>query len=156
MTPAKSAKVIWVGRVLSVQPRIRLSRSFDQHSHSYLGCALRLEGSVDGRGGAFTIGIGKGAQAKHASQVGDEVQGFAVAVANPRTEAVDYYKASGLRVIDRNEESARAGPPWHDLPPDLPTYRTRGHRRLAARTYTTRCSTCIWGCRMAVEMIIDQ
>lgn len=32
-----SGKAAWSGRVVSVQPRIRLSRSFDERSHSYLG-----------------------------------------------------------------------------------------------------------------------
>ena len=35
-------------------------------------------------------------------------------------------------------------------------YRERGHRRLDARTYKSKCLHCIWGCRMPVEMIIDQ
>ena len=29
-------------------------------------------------------------------------------------------------------------------------------RRLAARTYETKCQGCIWGCHMAVDMILDQ
>jgi hypothetical protein len=33
-------KVLWSGKVISVQPRIRLMRSFDQRSHSYLGYTL--------------------------------------------------------------------------------------------------------------------
>ena len=43
-----------------------------------------------------------------------------------------------------------------DIPPDLETYRERGHRRLDARTYNTKCQSCIWGCNMPVEIIIDQ
>jgi len=35
-------------------------------------------------------------------------------------------------------------------------WRERGHRRLDARTYQTKCVTCIRGCRMPVEMIVDQ
>jgi len=31
----------------------------------------------------------------------------------------------------------------------------RGHRRLDPRIYSTRCTTCIWGCRMPVELITD-
>jgi len=46
-------------------------------------------------------------------------------------------------------------PPWRGIPPPLSVYRERGHRRLAARTYEEKCTTCIWGCQMAVEMIID-
>ncbi len=30
-------KMAWQGVLLSVQPRIRLTRSFDQRSHTYLG-----------------------------------------------------------------------------------------------------------------------
>jgi hypothetical protein len=37
----------------------------------------------------------------------------------------------------------------------LEEYRERGHRRLAAKTYDNKCRLCIWGSRMAVEMIID-
>ncbi|HQP29438.1 MAG TPA: hypothetical protein PLD71_09455 [Syntrophales bacterium] len=48
-----------------------------------------------------------------------------------------------------------ADPPFHGVPPDLETCRGRGHRRLDAQTYNGKCMTCIWGCRMPVEMIID-
>ena len=49
-----------------------------------------------------------------------------------------------------------APPPYAGVPPALEVYRERGHRRLAARTYATKCATCLWGCEMAVEMIVDQ
>lgn len=39
------AKVAWRGTLLAVQPRIRLTRSFDQRHHSYLGCVLILRGA---------------------------------------------------------------------------------------------------------------
>ncbi len=35
--------ISWQGTVLAVQPRIRLTRSFDERTHTYLGYALRLE-----------------------------------------------------------------------------------------------------------------
>ncbi|MGI6728256.1 MAG: hypothetical protein ACOX4P_06885 [Anaerovoracaceae bacterium] len=41
------------------------------------------------------------------------------------------------------------------MPPELEVYRERGHRRLAARTYDSKCSSCMWGCRMPVEIIVD-
>jgi hypothetical protein len=47
-------------------------------------------------------------------------------------------------------------PPWRGVPPPLLVYRERGHRRLAARNYEEKCATCLWGCQMTVEMIIDQ
>lgn len=37
------SKIQWRGTLTSVQPRIRLSRSFDQRSHSYLGYVLRID-----------------------------------------------------------------------------------------------------------------
>ena len=39
------------------------------------------------------------------------------------------------------------------VPLELPVYRERSHRRLDAKTYTARCLTCIWGCRMPVDFI---
>ena len=50
---------------------------------------------------------------------------------------------------------SRTKAPWHDVPPPLTVYRERGHRRLSVKTYGSKCETCMWGCRMAVEMIID-
>lgn len=149
-----TAKVGWRGRVLSVQPRIRLLRSFDQRSHNYMGYALRIGGSLDGEDREFLIGIGKAAQAKHAFRVGDEASGSSVAVQDPRTEPVEYYKTSALKLIERAAEAAGA-PPFHGAPTTLETYRARGHRRLDARTYTASCSTCVWACRMPVEITID-
>ena len=33
-------KLAWKGKVVSVQPRIRLLRSFDQRNHNYLGSSV--------------------------------------------------------------------------------------------------------------------
>ncbi|MFC1960816.1 hypothetical protein ACFLYO_08900 [Chloroflexota bacterium] len=148
-------KLNWTGRIVSVQPRIRLTRSFDQRSHSYQGYCLMIDGLIDGEETEFSVGIGKAAQAKHEFQVGDEVSGAALPVADERLEPVEYYKASKLKVLRRPAQQDEKPPPWHGAPVDLQTYRARGHRRLAARTYESRCSSCVWGCRMPVEMIID-
>ena len=43
-------KIGWLGTVVAVQPRILLTRSFDQRSHTYLGYVLRVRGTVAGRG----------------------------------------------------------------------------------------------------------
>jgi hypothetical protein len=149
-------KINWQGSLLAIQPRIRLTRSFDQRSHSYLGYALRIQGTVGDEEREFTVGIGQAAQTKHKFQAGDVLSGRAEPVADPRMEPVEFYKASGLKIIERAGEDVPSPPPWLGVPPELPVYRERGHRRLDAKTYTARCSTCIWGCRMPVEMIIDQ
>lgn len=39
----------WQGTILGVQPRIRLTRSFDERTHTYLGYALHLDGTVGGQ-----------------------------------------------------------------------------------------------------------
>lgn len=148
-------KTPWSGRVISVQPRIRLTRSFDERGHSYLGYCLVIEGVVGAGAREFSIGLGKVAQQKHQFRVEDAASGVSVPVADPRKEPVEFYRTSRLRVLQRSEESSWDAPPWHGVPPDLEIYRKRGHRRLAARTYSTKCTSCIWGCRMAVEMIID-
>ena len=153
---AVSTKVAWRGTLLAVQPRIRLTRSFDQRHHSYLGYVLFLRGAVAGEGREFSVGIGKSAQAKHAFRAGDEVSGEAAAVANPEMEPAEFYKASALKVLARGAEAGAAPPPWLGAPPALEVYRARGHRRLDARTYEAKCRACIWGCRMPVEMILDQ
>jgi hypothetical protein len=41
-------KLRFRGTILSIKPRIRLTRSFDKASHTYLGYAIRLEGWIEG------------------------------------------------------------------------------------------------------------
>ena len=151
------AKLDWQGRLLGIQPRIRLLRSFDQRSHNYVGYALQILGIIGDEERTFLVGIGEAAQAKHQFRAGDVVVGRAEPVTDPRMEIVEFYKASGLKVLERiAEEIPPPPPPWLGVPPELAIYRERGHRRLDAKTYEARCSSCLWGCRMPVEMIIDQ
>jgi len=148
-------KTPWRGTVTSAQPRIRLLRSFDERSHNYLGYVLRLDGEVGGQHREFSVAIGKAAQAKHMFQAGFEVSGQAVHVPDPRTEPAEMYKASKLKVLGSAPDDTTS-PPWRGPPPPLEVYRERGHRRLAAKTYDTSCSSCIWGAKMPTQMIIDQ
>lgn len=148
-------KLRWEGEIVSVQPRIRLMRSFDQRSHAYLGYALSLHGTIGGEARTFSVGIGKAAQAKHAFRVGDRASGEAEPVADPRLEPVEFYKAAKLALVTRASSPASVGPPWTCVPPTLEIYRECGHRRLDAPTYEAKCTTCLWGCRMPVEMIVD-
>jgi hypothetical protein len=150
-----SEKISWSGRVVAVQPRIRLLRSFDERSHSYLGYVLCIDGTCGGEAGKFLIAAGKAAYEKHRFHTGMELSGCSVPVEDPRKETAALYKTSGIKVVRNAEGETPAGPPFHGVPPDLETYRSRGHRRLDARTYDAKCTSCIWGCRMPVEMIID-
>ena len=149
-------KIPWRGVLISIQPRIRLGRSFDQRSHSYLGYALRVCGSIGREDREFLVGVGEGAHAKHQFKAGDGVSGEALPVFDPRLETVEFYKVSRLAGARPEHEEETQPPPWRGVPPPLAVYRERGHRRLASRTYEETCTACIWGCHMAVEMIIDQ
>lgn len=150
-------KISFDGRVLGVQPRIRLTRSFDQRSHSYLGYVVRLSGYVDDRREMFfSVGLGKAAYAKHEIEVGDDVSGLCLPASDSRTEPAEYYKVSKLNVTKGAAREEREPPPWHGVAPELDVYRERGHRRLSAKSYKSKCTSCIWGCEMPVEIIVDQ
>jgi len=149
------AKTPWSGRLVAVQPRIRLLRSFDQRDHSYQGYVLRINGTSGMEAGDFRVAVGPRAHEKHRFQAGMELEGVSEPVADPRLEVAGLYKTSGLKVLRAPGGEPPSGPPFLGVPPDLPTYRARGHRRLDARTYEAKCTTCIWGCRMPAEMIVD-
>ena len=152
---ANMNKVAWSGRVVAVQPRIRLMRSFDERHHSYLGYVLCIDGRCGDENGEFYVAIGKAVHQKHEFRTGMAVSGIAVPVPDPRLETAGFYKTSGIKVLKIPESEPLSGPPFHGVPPDLETYRSRGHLRLDNRIYESKCSTCMWGCRMPVEMIID-
>lgn len=107
------AKLPWSGQLHSIQPRIRLTRSFDERYHSYLGYSLLIEGVIDDKDAKLTIGIGKGAQQKNQFQVGDEISGESLPVANQQIESVEYYKSSKLKLISHATSDAPTPPPWH-------------------------------------------
>ena len=93
---------------------------------------------------------------KHHFQTGNAVTGEALPVPDPWLETVEFYKISKLKVMLPETHDEAPSPPWRGIPPPLAVYRECGHRRLATRTFQETCWNCIWGCRMAVEMIIDQ
>ena len=120
--------------MLSVQPRIRLTRSFDQRSHTYLGYALKVRGMVGGEAREFLVAVGQGAHAKHQFQAGAVVSGDALPVPDARLETAEFYKVSKLKVGPLEAVNETTPPPWRGVPPPLEVYRERGHRRLAAQT----------------------
>ncbi|MFA7077273.1 MAG: hypothetical protein WC147_02515 [Syntrophomonas sp.] len=153
-------KLNFKGLITSIQPRIRLTRSFDEASHTYLGYAIKIAGTIDNQEtissnqNIFSIGIGKAAQAKFNFKVNDIISGECLPVPDPNMEPVDFYKVSRIKLISPGEQGNTSAP-WELMPPELEIYRERGHRRLAARTYEVKCNSCMWGCRMLVEIIID-
>lgn len=154
--PNDPLKVCWSGLIQSIQPRIRLLRSFDQREHSYLGYNLRIEGQCGGQTGEFVFAVGPGAHEKHKFQAGLQLSGLSIPIQDSTMEMAGFYKTSGIKILEKPSEVVPEGPPFLGIPPSLETYRTRGHLRLDSRTYDSKCTACIWGCRMPVEMIIDQ
>jgi hypothetical protein len=135
---------------------LEITRSFDEGSHTYLGYAIKIAGTIDNQRTIFSIGIGKAAQAKFTFKVNDIIFGACLPVLDPDMEPVDYYKVSKLAKVAEGEgEQGSTSAPWELVPPELEVYRERGHRRLAARTYDTKCCSCMWAARMPVEIIID-
>lgn len=149
-------KIEWRGTVLGIQPRIALVRSFDERSHSYLGYVLRLQGRIGEEDREFLVAIGKASQEKLALRAGDVAAGRAEPLEDAKRDVAEFYKVAGLKLLERPEQAAGSPPPWTGAPPALTVYQERGHRRLSPQTYTSKCACCIWGCKMAVEMIIDQ
>ena len=138
------SKLSWEGTVTSVQPRIRLMRSFDQRQHEYLGYVLRLDGNVAGDSRAYSIAIGKGAHEKHGFRVGDRLTGSGVLVPAPEREIAEIYRVSGIKLLARSDNhgtSCAPEPPHHPIqqrvapnrcahgdaatPPDQPGERSR-------------------------------
>lgn len=148
-------KIEWRGELRGVQPRIRLTRSFDERYHTYLGYVLHMTGVVGDSEREFVVAVGKGAQSEHGFRAGDVVSGISEPVTDSRLEVAKFYKTSKMKTVERFPGSGDLPPPWFGVPPDLETYRERGHRRLAVQTYKGRCCNCIWGCQMPVEMIVD-
>jgi hypothetical protein len=104
-------KTSWRGIVTSVQPRIRLTRSFDERSHTYQGYVLTLQGLIDEDEREFRVATGEGAHRKHQFQIGDQLSGLGVPVADPRIETAELYKVSKLKFADRSSGEPAKAPP---------------------------------------------
>jgi|GEM_PF-3313604 len=108
-------RVAWSGRIVSVQPRIRLSRSFDEWQHNYLGYVLRLDGILDKKAETILIGVGKGAHAKHQFVIGMEVSGISVPVNDQRLEVAGFYKTSRIKILSAPQAESVSVPTFKGL-----------------------------------------
>ena len=108
-------RIPWHDVLTSVQPRIRLGRSFDQRSHRYLGYALKVRGNIGSEVREFLVGVGE-AHAKYQFQVGDTVFSEALPVADPRRETVEFHKVSNLKDTVREVQEGTPPPPWRGVP----------------------------------------
>lgn len=148
--------VRWHGTLTGIQPRIRLTRSFDERWETYLGYVLWIQGHAREQNQEFSVGIPEVLHAHQQFQVGDTLSGVARPVAEPDLDPVDYAQTTAITLTQRDSTPDATPPPWHGVAPALAVYQARGYRRLHPRTYSAKCGGCIWGCRMAVEVIVDQ
>jgi hypothetical protein len=128
-------KTSWGGIVTSVQPRIRLTRSFDERSHTYQGYVLGVHGSIGEEKRGFLVAMGEGAHRKHQFRHGDQVSGLGLPVADRRLETAELYKVSKFNVIARSEDNPTDAPPWGGVPPEFSVYRERGHDPVGAGVF---------------------
>ncbi len=105
-------KISWSGRIISVQPRIRLSRSFDEWQHNYLGYVFQIDGIVNEKADEFLIAVGKGAHAKYQFISGMELSGVSVPVNDPRLEVAGFYKTSRIKRLSVPENRSSSAPPF--------------------------------------------
>src|SRR5437899_8005755 len=87
-------KILFTGRIISVKPRIRLIRSFDQiPTHQYQGYTLILDGEiVSAPRSRFIVAIGPKAHEQQQFRIGDSIEGKTVPVPDPETEWAEFYK----------------------------------------------------------------
>ena len=118
-TKANLEKVAWSGHLVAVQPRIRLTRSFDERHHSYHGYVLRVDGTFGDETGEFLVAVGKGAHEKHRFRAGMYLGGLSVPVDDPRLEVARFYKTSRIRINKDVDAGLPSKPPFQGVPPNL-------------------------------------
>jgi len=143
---SNTENVTWSGQVVAVQTRIRLTRSFEKRSYSYLGYLLRIDITHGGQASEFMIAVDEGTHEKHRFQTGMEQCGHSMPVEEPCKETAALYKTSGIKVVKDAEGKTPTGPPFLGAPPKLEAYRNRGHNRLDIRTFKVKCTAYTWGC----------
>ncbi len=152
-----SDKIKFSGTITAVKARIRLLRSFDQVHHAYLGYTLVIEALVDGKEWKdCRVAVGQKTHEKHIFLKGDYISGEVASIEYPEQEWADFYKVSGLKIINRGDSSENRSADMNGgIAPPLSVYRENGHLRLDSKTYEAKCKPCPWGIVMATEIILD-
>jgi len=146
-------KVKWSGVILSVQPRTTVWRYvLDNRTHYHIGYNLFLEGEVDNLERRFAVAISEKQQQANEFRIGDEVKGTAWTKMYEVSDYADFYRAGGLKIIKRAEESTPSPPPYLMPVPDLDTYNWRGARMLSLSCWKGKCFKCAWANMAAVEI----
>jgi hypothetical protein len=150
-------KILFTGRIISVKARIRLIRSFDEiPTHQYQGYTLILDGAVGGvPRSRFKVAIGPKAHEQHQFRIGDSISGHSIPLPDSETEWAEFYKVSGLQLIERRHPGDWPPGPDGGISPPLDQYRAQGHFRLKRETCETECVQCPFGLTMPTQIILD-
>ena len=150
-------KIQFTGKIISVKARIRLIRSFDEiPTHQYQGYTLILDGEIDSVPcNRFKVATGPKAHEQHQFRIGDAIRGHATPVLDAETEWAEFYKVSGLQLIERTHPGDWPPSPNGGIAPPLEQYREQGHFRLKREVCETACFECPFGLTMPTQIILD-
>lgn len=153
MTVNEPEKIEWQGTIRSIQPRTTVWRyRLDNRTHYHIGYNLFLDGEADGRKTQFSVAISEKQQQKLIFRIGDVAKGTAWTKMYEVSDYADYYRAGGLKIIEKAELTDTTPPPYRIEPPDMATYKERGARMLSASSYKGKCFPCAWATMSAVEI----
>ena len=149
-----SARIRWQGRIESVQCRAWVWRyKTDNRTHHHLGFNLWVRGEADGKEGRFIVAVSDTQHRTMQFRMGDVFQGTAWPCTNARHDIADYYRAGGFKALSRADtKSVAPGPPFRRVLPSIEIFQVRGARMLDAKLWRTRCFTCMWANKSAVEI----
>jgi len=146
-------KIEWQGIIVSIQPRTTVWRyRLDNRTHYHRGYNLFMDGEADGNKTRFSVAISEKQQMKLVFRIGDEAKGTAWTKMYDVSDYADYYRAGGLIIIQRAEQSETTPPPYLIEPPDMDTYEWRGARMLSSSCYKGKCFQCVYATMSAVEI----
>ena len=149
-------KIEWQGTIVSIQPRTTVWRyKLDNRTHYHRGYNLFLEGEARGIKARFSVAISEKQQEKTVFRIGDVAKGTAWTKRYDVSDYADYYRAGGLKITKRAEQTATTPPPYLIEPPDMATYERRGARMLSTSCYKGKCFQCVWATMSAVEIEYD-
>lgn len=151
---ASSARILWHGRIESVQCRAWVWRyKMDNRNHYNIGYNLFLKGEADGREGRFSLAVSGTQYGKQKFRIGDEFKGTAWPCIEAKHDIADYYRAGGFKALARAEgASTSGGPPFTSLLPPNAVFERRGVRMLDSKLWHRQCFACMWANKSAVEI----
>lgn len=137
-------KISFSGTIKAIQPRFVVWRyRSDNRSSNMKGFNLFLEGEADGNTGSFAIAISEKNLEKMNFAIGDHIRGNAYTKRKPDEEYADYYRASGLKILEKAPAAAPSmNPPYTGSIPDGEFYDKVGCIQLSKVLWNKKCHAC--------------